>query len=407
MNIAFFTDAYWPRVNGVSVSVDSFARALVKAGHRVMIVCPEYPRQSAVNSGGASEPLVLRLPSNGVFFSKEDRAVKGSSWAPFENALKTFQPDIIHVNTEFGVALFGYRYAKKYGVPVVYTYHTIWEKYIKNYFPLVPDFLLQMFVKNYQRFLLKHADLFIVPTPQIGEMIKTYGVKRETRLLPTGIDPELFRHDAEEKAAFRKKLDEKYPVLRGKRILIFAGRVVKEKNLGFIISMMKDLREKHPEIILLIAGGGPDLDFYKKEAAAHNAADICVFPGYLERSELSLYYAVSDIFVFPSLTETQGLVTIEAMLSGIPVVAIGVRGTVQVMGGDNGGFMVPNDPDIFRERVLQLLEDDKLYRAKVLEAAAHARRWTLDTLTEKLLGIYREVPAIMTQNRKKAGNREI
>jgi glycosyltransferase involved in cell wall biosynthesis len=113
-----------------------------------------------------------------------------------------------------------------------------------------------------------------------------------------------------------------------------------------------------------------------------------VFTGYLPRKDLALCYTISEIFVFPSLTETQGLVTLEAMLSGTPVVAIGEMGTIMVMGGDNGGFMVKNDPVEFTGRVLELLGDDDLQRRKSEEARLHARAWSIEELTVKLVDIY-------------------
>jgi glycogen synthase len=119
----------------------------------------------------------------------------------------------------------------------------------------------------------------------------------------------------------------------------------------------------------------------------------CVFTGYLERSLLSLVYSISDIFVFPSLTDTQGLVTLEAMFSGIPVVAIGALGTLMVMGGDNGGFMVKDDQQEFTARVLDLLENEELYREKSEEARRHAMTWSIGEITRKLADIYKETVA--------------
>jgi glycosyltransferase involved in cell wall biosynthesis len=116
--------------------------------------------------------------------------------------------------------------------------------------------------------------------------------------------------------------------------------------------------------------------------------DSCVFTGYLERGDLALTYKISELFVFPSLTDTQGLVTLEAMLSGTPVVAIGALGTLMVMGGDNGGFMVKNDAAEFAARILELLENPELRRHKSCEAKIHARSWSIDELTKKLLEIY-------------------
>ena len=393
-----FTDAYWPRVNGVTVSVDSFSLALVKAGHEVTIVCSQYPVDSMTDTigqtrNGQEDPIrkqlkLLRVPSRPVFFSGEDRAAKLSCRRWMEKELDAFAPDIVHVNSEFIIGTFGFRYAKKRRLPAVYTFHTIWEDYIANYFPHVPDFLLRSFVRWYIRRLLKRSTLIIVPTVQIEEMVKSYKIKKETRILPTGIDPDLFRHDAQAVEGFRRQMEEKYPVVRGKRLLLFAGRVAKEKNLGFVIEMFPELLAKHPDLVLLIAGNGPGLDGYREEAKNCGVADSCVFPGYLSREELSLVYAISHIFVLPSVTETQGLVTIEAMLSGTPVVAIGAMGTLQVMGGDHGGFMVQNDRDEFKKRVLQLLEDDDLYRNKVEEARLHAQQWTIGSLTERLVEIY-------------------
>jgi glycosyltransferase involved in cell wall biosynthesis len=400
MRIAMFTDTYWPRVNGVTVSVDTFSHALARAGHAVMIVCAQYPVTPLTESPDfvqveRRDPdrqriAVLRVPSYRVFFSREDRAAKLIKRRWVEKELDKFAPDVVHINTEFIIAEIGFGYAKKRGLPAVYTFHTIWEDYVANYLPLVPPFLLRFTIRRLEKLLLRRSSLVIVPSVPIEELVKSYHIKREIRHLPTGIDPALFVHKKEEVRRFRAVMEERYPVLGGKRILLFAGRVAKEKNLSFIIRLFPKLREKHSDLVLVIAGNGPYLDYYIDEAKSCGAGEDCVFTGYLERRELSLTYAVSHIFVMPSMTETQGLVTIEAMLSGIPVVAIGAMGTVQLMEGDKGGFMVENDEEAFKAKVLALLEDPELYKQKAEEALAHAQGWTIDHLTERLVEIYRE-----------------
>jgi glycosyltransferase involved in cell wall biosynthesis len=342
---------------------------------------------------------LLRVPSRSVFFSSEDRAAKLSKRGWVEKELDAFSPDLVHVNTEFLIAGFGFGYAKKRRVPAVYTFHTMWEDYVINYFPYIPEGVLRFVVRKIQKHLLKQADLVIVPTPQIEEMVKIYGVKKEIRRLPTGVDPSLFKHSKEELFEFRSGMEKKYPAIKGKRLLLFTGRVSKEKNISFIIELFPELLAKHSDLALVIAGNGPYLDYFKDEAKRYGIESSCVFTGYLERPELSLLYGISHIFLLPSLTETQGLVTIEAMMSGIPVVAIGVLGTVQVMGGDNGGFMVKNDSVEFRDRVLDLLEDEELYRKKTEEARRRARDWTVESFAGKLLDIYREAPEIMKRVR--------
>jgi glycosyltransferase involved in cell wall biosynthesis len=394
MRIVMFTDAYWPRVNGVTVSVDSFSRALVKEGHEVLIVCSYYPETlnapvSLINNedhdGGVR---IVRVPSMPAFITKEDRIAKFNKWFWVFKQVELFNPGIVHINTEMVIAEFGFLYAKVHNLPAVYTFHTMWEDYGPNYFPIIPPPLVKFVIRGILKNILRRSYSVIVPTPQIDEVVHKYMSRAETFLLPTGIDPELFEHDAAEGAVFREKLEKVYPELKGKHILLFAGRVAKEKNIGFLLKILPGILKKHPDVILLIAGNGPDLEYFQDEARALGAADACVFTGYLERKDLALTYAISDVFVFPSLTDTQGLVTLEAMLSGTPVVAIGALGTLMVMGGDNGGFMVKNDEEEFTARVLDLLEDPELYRRKQDEARAHARSWSIGEITKKLVGIY-------------------
>jgi len=403
MKIAMFTDAYWPRVNGVTVSVDSFSHALVSAGQEVLIVCPSYPKSdnhnvfNKKNSEAESKFQIIKIPSVPVFISKEDRLGKLNKWYWVFKQVENFNPDIIHINTEMIIAEFGFWYAKSHNLPLIYTFHTMWEDYTPNYFPMVPSFMVKFFTRRVLENIIRRSYRVIVPTLQIETIVRNYNLNIQTFLLPTGIDPKMFEHDAQEIAAFRIKLEKLFPQLNAKRILLFAGRVAKEKNIGFLINILPAILAKHPDVILLIAGNGPDQEYFREEARKNGVEACCVFTGYFDRNDLALVYAISEIFVFPSLTDTQGLVTLEAMLSGIPVVAIGAMGTITVMGGDNGGFMVKNDPVEFSGRVLELLEDPKLHRLKSLEAKEHARSWSIDELTKKLITIYETTAAAYTE----------
>ncbi|ULQ59716.1 glycosyltransferase [Brucepastera parasyntrophica] len=408
MKIVMFTDAYWPRVNGVTVSVESFSRALIRAGHEVVIICSFYPDSQTVRQMSTptmdkrehdDDPIVIRVPSHSIFISKEDRLAKFHKWFWVSKQLNVFDPDIIHIHSEFVIGEFGFYYAKLYSLPIVYTFHTMWEDYITNYIPYLPKFLLKYIARRIIKTAAARSDTIIAPSLQIQEVLRRYKIKRSSYLIPTGIDPELFSNSPEEIQQFRAEFETKYPLLKGKRILLFAGRIGKEKNISFLFRIMTDIIKKHGDVVLLLAGNGPDLPFFQEEAEEMGLADYCVFSGYLDRKDLSLVYGMSYMFVFPSLTETQGLVTIEAMLSGIPVVAIGEMGTIAVMGGDNGGFMVKNDPEEFTGRVLDLLENKSLYDAKVIDARKHAQSWTIETMTEKLLGAYRDT--IQEYNAKK------
>jgi len=399
MKIAIFTDVYWPRVNGVSVSVDSYSHALIDAGHEVLIVCPSYPESdydkvfNKEDSEAESKLPIIKIPSVPVFVSKEDRLGKFNKWYWVFKQVENFNPDIIHINTEMVIAEFGIWYAKSHNLPLVYTFHTMWEDYTPHYFPMMPSFMVKFFTRRVLENIVRRSYRVIVPTLQIEKTVRKYNRNTQTFLLPTGIDLKLFEHDAQEIAAFREKLEALFPQIKGKRILLFAGRVAKEKNIGFLIDILPAILAKHPDVILLIAGNGPDQDYFREEARKNGVGEACVFTGYFDRNDLVLVYTISEIFVFPSLTDTQGLVTLEAMLSGTPVVAIGAMGTITVMGGDNGGFMVKNDASEFTGRVLELLENTQLHQLKSQEAKKHASSWSIEELTKKLIKIYESTEA--------------
>ena len=389
-----FTDAYWPRVNGVTVSVDSFSRALIRAGHEVMIVCLSYPDSLNAPSSLLEEskdldmPRIVRVPSMPAFVTKEDRIAKFNKWHWVFRQVELFNPGIIHINTEFMIAEFGFWYAGIHNIPTIYTFHTMWEEYGPNYLPMFPPFVVTFIIRGILNNVFRRTYRVIVPTQQIEAVVRRYDPAMKTFLLPTGIETELFNQKGEDAALYRERLEERFPALKGKRILLFVGRVVREKNIGFLIDILPGILKKHKDVVLLIAGNGPDSGFFQEEARKAGVEEACIFTGYLERRDLPFIYMASEVFVFPSMTDTQGLVTLESMLSGTPVVAIGALGTLMVMGGDNGGFMVKNDAGEFSARVLELLEDPALRERKSLEAKEHAKAWSIDELAKKLAAFY-------------------
>jgi 1,2-diacylglycerol 3-alpha-glucosyltransferase len=332
----------------------------------------------------------VRVPSVPAFVTKEDRLAKFDKWYWVFKQVDIFKPDIIHINTEMVIAEFGFLYAKAHNLPTVYTFHTMWEDYGPNYFPMFPVFFVKFFIRGILKNVLRRSYKVIVPTAQIEAVVRKYKSDAETFILPTGIDPALFVHDKAEIEAFRVAFNALFPETYGKKLLLMAGRVVREKNIGFLLKILPNILKVNPDTALVIVGSGPDMELFQDEAKQYGVEKNCVFTGYLDRSQLSLIYAISDVFVFPSLTDTQGLVTLEAMFSGLPVVAIGVLGTLMVMGGNNGGFMVKDDPKEFTGRVLQLLNDKMLYMQKSEEARNHAKAWSLGEITKKLLAIYNE-----------------
>ncbi len=401
MKIAMFSDAFMPRINGVAISVDSYSRQLISLGHEVLIVCPKYiekesdiptyftENQTRVNDEDLPYE-VFRVPGMKLVFSKEDRLARLEHWFSVKDRVDQFKPDIIHLHSEYFIGYFGFTYAKYRMVPLFYTFHTLWDEYVAGYIPRrYGGDIVKAISRRMIRFYLKHSDVIIVPTTRIESIARNdYGISSNITILPTGISGNFVNVDKEELETHKNAFYKKYPELKNKRILLFVGRVAKEKNLDFLYDVFERLQTKIEDIALLFIGGGPYLEELKQNAKKRNLTNSAFFTGYVDRAELPYIYTFSNIFIFPSKTETQGLVTIESMLRGTPVVAIGERGTIDVMQGDNGGFMVQDSLDDFTERVYELLTNNDLYREKSKEAIAWGQSWTIEALTEKLVSLY-------------------
>lgn len=395
MKIVMFTDAYFPRINGVAVSVKSYASELTKIGHEVCVVCLEYPQEQQ-NSSFFNEKIddevetfkIIRIPSWRVIFSKEDRMARLETWLFIKKKVDEFAPDVVHINSEFTVGYLGSIYARHRKIPLVFTFHTMWEDYLHNYINFLPVVSTKKIGVDLVRYYLKRADVIISPTNRIAEVVERYGVHREVEILPTGITDEKQSFSKLKYLAFQTKLFSKFPDLKGKKILIFVGRVVKEKNLYFLFDVLKNIQKKNKKTVLLFIGDGPYLNELKELSKNENLSKSVFFTGYIPKKELPYFYKIANVFVFPSLTETQGLVTVEAMLQGLPVVAIGELGTKDVMKGDNGGFMVENNVEEFSEKVELLLENDSLWKQKSAEALEWGKQWNISSLTPKLVECY-------------------
>lgn len=411
MRIAMFSDCYFPRVNGVVVSVYSYTQELIKRGHNVCIISVEYPEEYLFGNGiDAAGGIInnpnfkmIRVPSQSVIFSKEDRLARVEQWFFVKKKMDEYKPDIIHINSEFIVGYFGAMYARHRRIPSIFTFHTMWEDYIYNYAPLLTKNFSHKLGRDLVKFYLKSADHILVPTPRIAATVKEYGVDTEVDLLPTGIPEDLFIHTDKQTEAINDAVYLEFPETYGKRKLLFAGRVAKEKNLDFllfVLTRINELMAGKEEVILLLAGDGLYMNEFKSKAEKMGLSDKIFYVGYIERPQLAVLYKAAEIFVFPSKTETQGLVTAEAMFAGIPVVAIGEMGTVDVMQGDNGGYMVPEDVEIFSKRVYELLTNKKLYEEKSKEAKEWSMQWTISSLTKKLEASYAKCIEIFKNKHK-------
>ena len=304
LRIALVTDCYWPRVNGVTVSVQTFKDELIRQGHEVLILCPEYP-----SSWGPSprDSAVRRFRSMTNRVSKEDRLIRPSAFPAFITALEQFNPDVVHINTEMSASIAARSYAKLRGYPILVTSHTDYEDYIGNYITYVPERVLRATVRFLMRVCYGSADVVITPSRTQQQKLKAYHIRKRFIVIPTGICSYFSRKGPEEVAAYRASLDERFPALKGKRLLLFAGRLTIEKDVKFLIPALRRILSCRDDVALLFAGGGPAREQTEAYAKRAGVAEKCVFMGYVEHDELPLVYASAEVFVFPSKTETQGL----------------------------------------------------------------------------------------------------
>ncbi|MCR5724798.1 MAG: glycosyltransferase [Treponema sp.] len=401
MRIAMFTDAYFPRINGVAMSVHSYAQELSKIGHSVCVVCLEYTEEQQRNalfdekSRDQSSPFqVIRVPSTSVIFSKEDRMARLYKWRFIKKSMDAFNPDVIHLNSEFTMGYFGALYARHRHVPYVFTFHTLWEDYLANYISFLPDAGLRKLGKSLVKFYLKRASVIVAPTRHIAEVVHRYGVDRPVSILPTGIPSGQNKYKLARALAVSGQLSKKFPAIKGAKVLLYVGRIVKEKNLSFLFDVLEKVQKTVPKTVLLLVGGGPYAEELEALASSRGLSGSVFFTGYVPSKDLIYFYRMSQVFVFASKTETQGLVTVEAMLAGLPVVAVGEMGTVDVMQGDHGGYMVHEDAEEFSEKVLSLIQNAQLRKQKSEEAKQWGAKWSISALTPKLLACYENAIAV-------------
>jgi glycosyltransferase involved in cell wall biosynthesis len=394
MKIAMFIDAFFPRVNGVVISVQSYATELTRLGHQVCVVCPTYTeeqqRSAFYNEDKDKKSVfqILRIPSSPFIWSKEDRAGRLDKWFYLKKQVDLFKPDVVHINTEGNLGLYGRLYAHHRSIPYVYTMHTLWEEYVANYAFFLPEFTSKGIARTIEHAFLKHASQVIVPTKHIEEVAVRYGVSCPVVLLPTGIPDLMEKYSLLRERHMRRMFFKKFPKAFGKKILLYAGRIAKEKNIPFLFDAFDEIHRTNPNTVLILVGSGAELDNLKAAATQTPCADSIYFTGYIRNNDMLYFYRLATVFVFASKTETQGLVTLEAMTAGLPVVAIGEMGTIDVMQGDNGGFMVKEDTIEFARKVNLLLSDTDLRKRKIAEGKRWSRKWSIMELTPKLVQYY-------------------
>lgn len=357
VRIGIFSECYHPIQNGVVASIDALCEGLRAAGHDAIVVAP---------TGEVCVPS-LPLPTRTAY-----RLVLPLLGARKREHVKSFS--VIHTHSPFVTGWMGVRYARRFGLPLVFTYHTRLEEYA-HYVPFERN-ATRRAASTLTRTYANLADTVIVPTPSMEARLRALGVGAPIAVVPSGIDVARF-------SAGRRDPDWRRSLGAGDdgRILLLASRLAREKNVELAFAALAELAD--PRVNLVLAGDGPERSVLEAAAKAAGIARQVHFLGHVPREALPGVYASADAFVFPSTTETQGLVLAEALVAGLPVVAVDTPATRDVLAGT--GRLVPSDPAAMAAALRETLA---VSRSEQSAAHLAQRRFSLELQTRRIVEIY-------------------
>ncbi len=393
MRVALFSDTYLPDLNGVATSTKTLHDALVKNKHEVIVITSELPSDSDYKDD--INDNIVRVPGLEMSLLYGYRACNIYSYSGMRE-IRDFQPDIVHVQTEFGLGIFGRLVAQELDLPVVYTYHTMYIDYSHYVNPInneVLDDFLKNIISRLSNLYANKCSQLIVPSQKTADALKKYGLKKKPRIIPTGLELERF-DPCNGSPDLEAKLIEKYD-LNEKFVMIFLGRVAKEKSIESLLEMVAKLKQIRDDFVLLVVGGGNYLEELKNLAAEADIEDHVIFTGPQFGELVPAHYHISDAFISASLSETQGLTYIEAMASGIPALARydeNLEGVIKE--GVNGFFF--NDTEGLLRIVLDLMDKDiENLKASSLEDSV---RFSSQKFYEDIITVYDEAVVSKTYN---------
>jgi glycosyltransferase involved in cell wall biosynthesis len=381
MKILFVSDVYFPRINGVSTSIRTFVEQMQNLGHVVHLIAPDYGISTQ------DEAWIKRIPARSIYFDPEDKLMKYGEVVNRLPELRLENYDIIHVHTPFVAHYLGLKLARELNVPCVETYHTFFEDYLHHYLPWIPKAMARGMARLISKRQCNAVDAIVAPSQPMLDVLRGYGVKACSDVIPTGLQAHSF------KAADGKAFRVKYGIAVDRPMLLYVGRVAFEKNINFLLDMTKVLIEQRPDVLLVVAGEGPAEASLHKLAKNLGLENNIKFIGYLDRHKaLNACYQAADVFVFASKSETQGLVLLEAMAQGTPVVAIAELGTASILVEGQGALIAADDTAQFAEKVYQLLANPEERFELGRRAKAYVlAQWTAKLQAERMLNFYSQL----------------
>lgn len=386
MRIVLFSDTYPPQINGVATATFTLAETLKKYGESVLVVTVAKEGEKRITY----EDDVIRIPGITVKRLYKYKFAGIYSQKVYD-LLKKFKPDLIHVQTEVGIGIFGRIAAKNLNIPLVYTYHTMYEDYTYyvtgGWRPF--DVLAKKAVGFLSAVIGDSTTEFVTTSNKTKDALKRYGVKKYINVVPNGLDfSSLAEHDSSKVDAIRNKYD-----LNGKTTLLILGRLAKEKNNELVLKLVSNwiITNKREDIVIMVVGDGPDKANLEKLSSTLKMDSYVKFVGAVDHSEVKDYYHASDIYISASTSETQGLTYIEAMASNLIVLAkYDLNLTNVIDEGKTGYFFTDNQS--FENQLTKMLNLTPEQKSEIISKASRSvdQKYSLKNFYERIINVYRK-----------------
>jgi len=375
VKIGIFTDSYLPYTSGVVRSIQTFTAELTALGHEVYIFAPSY--RNCDHESRVFRFASIPSPTNPDFALAVPFSLK------LKPTIKKLELDLIHVHSPFLLGRVGVRYARKLGVPLVFTFHTLYDQYV-HYLPFAKTFSREL-AQKISRDFCNLCDLVIVPTGIVGDYLRDIGVRTPVNRVPTGIKISDYQE------VDRMWLQKQYKIKPEDKVLLFVGRLGKEKNINFLMESFKVLENRMGNTVLVLVGGGPEEEELRDKAVELGIEKKVIFTGTLSPENVIKCYASASLFVFPSVTETQGIVITEAKAAGLPVVAIKAYGVSEMVEDGVDGYLTELNQEQFASKVHMLLINDNLIEEMSRRARHNAERLSSTNCTARLIDSYQSL----------------
>lgn len=383
MRIGIFTDSYPPYINGVSTSIVMLKNALEKKGHQVFVVTVNAEKMSYKYE---DENKIIRIP--GIPIGIYDYRLTGIYPLRAIDKIKKWNLDIIHSHTEFGVGTFARLMAKQLNIPLVHTYHTMYEDYVyyitHGYFDGTSKKIVEYLTKFYCD---KTATELIVPTEKTYKLFKEkYKYDRNIHIIPTGIETERFKIEKQD-YVYVDEIRKKYSINKDDFVILFVGRLADEKSVDLLIDSQADFIKENKNCKLLIVGDGPDINQYKKQTKKLKIENNVIFTGKVDWDKVPFYYAAASVFATASRTETQGLTVIEAFSASLPVIAADDPSFSNIVIDDLNGYLFKNKKQ-YKKQMLKLINDKELCKRLGRQASISSEQYSSKYFAERVLDVY-------------------